>query len=555
MDRHPKRRAQVTFRTCKQSQPEELVPTFVKKDNRCILKKSECPVKSSFDKSRQPVSQGPLLSKDNDTEQIRDMLIHAEIGTNNNSRTKQSPKNSTAKEEEALVYKVDNLFSKPDALDPVPLIKEESCSTLKINNVFSLKDVKNLPLQFQEVANLFDQGHRSPDLNLPFTMTGSVPIKLSEVPLPPLPTEPGTVKVSTKGLNLTQSPSGAGYMNISQCKDKNGYVKRPMNAFMVWAKIHRPALSRANPSASNADISVQLGLEWSRLTEDQKMPYYEEAHRLKQRHSQEFPGEQCYGFQNKLRNRKTRGADVSLSDKSAQTSSPSAVTRGQRSAPYYIPMTSPRSKASALQTELTFPGMHHGHSIPLTYNVSIYSFQMFIPSNLQNTADGSKTGLATVARFKKTRLKSRASGPASSSKVFQLPAITHLYPSAQLYPSSTLFVPPPFPFHPSFLMPGPQFYPTGTYPYPDCTSHMADLMKPYDDPFQKNEALKREYAFCTESGGQNYSKGPSASSELLQSVPSLDWCALENASENSLRVQRSISEVEEGGEIRMLRLL
>lgn len=74
------------------------------------------------------------------------------------------------------------------------------------------------------------------------------------------------------------------------CKDRSGYIKRPMNAFMVWARIHRQALSKANPMANNADISVQLGFEWSRLTEEQKMPYYEEAHKLKVKHRQEFPG-------------------------------------------------------------------------------------------------------------------------------------------------------------------------------------------------------------------------------------------------------------------------
>lgn len=75
-------------------------------------------------------------------------------------------------------------------------------------------------------------------------------------------------------------------------KDKNGHVKRPMNAFMVWARIHRPVLAKANPAANNADISIQLGLEWSKLTEEQKQPYYDEAHKIKQRHREEFPGKQ-----------------------------------------------------------------------------------------------------------------------------------------------------------------------------------------------------------------------------------------------------------------------
>lgn len=77
-------------------------------------------------------------------------------------------------------------------------------------------------------------------------------------------------------------------------KDKSGHVKRPMNAFMVWARIHRPALAKANPTANNAEISVQLGLEWSKLSEEQKQPYYDEARKIKQRHREEFPGKHLF---------------------------------------------------------------------------------------------------------------------------------------------------------------------------------------------------------------------------------------------------------------------
>lgn len=63
-----------------------------------------------------------------------------------------------------------------------------------------------------------------------------------------------------------------------------------MNAFMVWARIHRPALAKANPAANNAEISVQLGLEWNKLTEEQKKPYYDEAQKIKKKHREEFPG-------------------------------------------------------------------------------------------------------------------------------------------------------------------------------------------------------------------------------------------------------------------------
>ncbi|KAM7101314.1 transcription factor SOX-30 [Ciconia maguari] len=120
-------------------------------------------------------------------------------------------------------------------------------------------------------------------------------IHLTKVPVKQVPLkmqsllEP-SVKIETKNVPLTVLPSDSGMPDTPFSKDKSGHVKRPMNAFMVWARIHRPALAKANPAANNAEISVQLGLEWSKLTEEQKQPYYDEAQKIKQRHREEFPG-------------------------------------------------------------------------------------------------------------------------------------------------------------------------------------------------------------------------------------------------------------------------
>ncbi|NXW81689.1 SOX30 factor, partial [Alopecoenas beccarii] len=115
-----------------------------------------------------------------------------------------------------------------------------------------------------------------------------VPVK--QVPLKMQSLLEPSVKIETKNVPLTVLPSDSGMPDTPFSKDKSGHVKRPMNAFMVWARIHRPALAKANPAANNAEISVQLGLEWSKLTEEQKQPYYDEAQKIKQRHREEFPG-------------------------------------------------------------------------------------------------------------------------------------------------------------------------------------------------------------------------------------------------------------------------
>lgn len=77
---------------------------------------------------------------------------------------------------------------------------------------------------------------------------------------------------------------------MQSVQDKNGHIKRPMNAFMVWSRIHRHALRKACPETSMIDSSILLGCEWSKLSDEQKRPYYEVAHKLKDMHKQQFPG-------------------------------------------------------------------------------------------------------------------------------------------------------------------------------------------------------------------------------------------------------------------------
>ncbi|KAF2352455.1 High mobility group box domain, partial [Trinorchestia longiramus] len=67
------------------------------------------------------------------------------------------------------------------------------------------------------------------------------------------------------------------------------HVKRPMNAFMVWSQMERREIVKFAPDMHNAEISKQLGRRWKILTEEQRKPYREEAERLKQLHSREYP--------------------------------------------------------------------------------------------------------------------------------------------------------------------------------------------------------------------------------------------------------------------------
>merc|ERR1739844_355616 len=77
-------------------------------------------------------------------------------------------------------------------------------------------------------------------------------------------------------------------------EDEKNRVKRPMNAFMVWLKAERQKLNDSRgpddkQQAKTAELIKELSLKWKVLSDAEKLPFIEEAKKLKEKHKAEYP--------------------------------------------------------------------------------------------------------------------------------------------------------------------------------------------------------------------------------------------------------------------------
>ena len=93
----------------------------------------------------------------------------------------------------------------------------------------------------------------------------------------------------TPGPQATAGPGGSGGVGGLVQDGQTGHIKRPMNAFMLWAKIERRKIWEQNSRLHNSEISKLLGARWKGLEEREKTPFIRDAKRLQLKHMADYP--------------------------------------------------------------------------------------------------------------------------------------------------------------------------------------------------------------------------------------------------------------------------
>ncbi|XP_037955088.1 transcription factor Sox-8 [Teleopsis dalmanni] len=88
---------------------------------------------------------------------------------------------------------------------------------------------------------------------------------------------------------------------------KKDHIKRPMNAFMVWAQAARRVMSKQYPHLQNSELSKSLGKLWKNLKDSDKKPFMEFAEKLRMTHKQEHPD---YKYQPRRKKARTLSANA-----------------------------------------------------------------------------------------------------------------------------------------------------------------------------------------------------------------------------------------------------
>lgn len=113
------------------------------------------------------------------------------------------------------------------------------------------------------------------------------PARLAELtagfPTPTAPTGPPALITTGRMTKTHADPL------IAQLINPDGTPKRPMNAFMIFARKRRPEVAADNPNLRTGEISKLLSAEWKAIDNESKQFYLTKAKELKENFTSIFP--------------------------------------------------------------------------------------------------------------------------------------------------------------------------------------------------------------------------------------------------------------------------
>ncbi|XP_067656689.1 uncharacterized protein [Haliotis asinina] len=171
-------------------------------------------------------------------------------------------------------------------LVPIHSVEQTATKTAQPGHVVYLNKIPVITTNSQSISSHDDNGASRIPNNPPVkgSPTSGIKTKGSQ-------NSPEAVSVSSDRVKDLVPGTGDRYRTPgSSFRNKSGNVKRPMNAFMVWARTYRAKLASQFNSDTNSQISVKLGEVWNSLSQEEKQPYYDEAEMIKNQHKKEFPG-------------------------------------------------------------------------------------------------------------------------------------------------------------------------------------------------------------------------------------------------------------------------